>query len=255
MPAREPTSRWRLTTLLQCTCLLLAACAYAAVGEAFAAGPYTSATEPRLVKLSPDGDYFLNYDGDERNDEQVGRDWPITMIFYNEATVNKVTTFFERYGYDRGGSVKFEPFRPAGSSRLRSDSDRGRKDPCVNGTDNHYRVYGRNGLFTSGRFSDPRFGDFVVASTHTDFGDGGGPCDAANPRFGYSELVEDRLADAADAQLSVNRDYKRLANSEGSVNPSGGRPIPRVDGTPPDHYWQSDGRATLVLMPSDLPAP
>jgi hypothetical protein len=209
---------------------LAAALAAIALGAQVAAAA-TPSQAIRFIRLSGGGDYFLNYDG-KKNLSVFDRDWGVSMIFYSDASVNRVKGFYdEERGYNGRGSREWEPYRY--SSRIRMDGDKGKKTDCNSAhTDNHFRVYGGY----NDRFYDPRYGYYVVATTHLDHGDGGGTCAASETYFGYSENVEHDLAVIANPALTVHEDYKNLRNAE---------PL-RLEG---DHWWQSDGKATLVLMP------
>lgn len=209
------------------------------VAIALAGGGVAAAATPskaiRFVHLSRNGDYFLNYDGYGKNLSVFGRDWPVTMIFYNDASVNRVKSFYDdERGYNRRGGKEFEPYKY--TSRVRFDGDKGKKTACDSfHEDNHFRVYGGS----HDRFYDPRWGYYVVATTHIDHGDGGGACADSDTYAGFSEQVEHDLAVIANTGFTVFEDYtrpKKLQNAEEL----------RLEG---DHWWQSDGRATIVLMP------
>ncbi len=199
-------------------------------------GGVASAAEPsqptRFIRLSADGDYFFNYDG-EKNLNVDDRDWAVQMIFYSDASVNRVKGFYdESNGYNRRGGYKWEPYRY--STRTRHDGDKGKKTNCNSShNDRHFRVYGGY----NDRLYDPRYGYFVVATMHIDHGDGNDAnCPASDTWFGNSEDVEHEMAVMAASAYTVHEDYKNLRNEE---------PI-RLTG---DHWWQSDGRASIVLMP------
>jgi hypothetical protein len=216
----------RLVTLLALALVL------AGNGIASAAKP----SQPlRFVRLSAGGDYFLNYDG-KQNLYADDRDWAIQMIFYADASVNRVKSFYDDdNGYNRPrGSRKWEPYRYSTRTRTRMDGDKGKKTDCnTSHNDRHFRVYG--GYYD--RLYDPRYGYFVVATMHIDHGDGDDPnCAASDTWFGFSEDIEHEMAVIADSSYTVIEDYKNLRNAE---------PLGLVD----DHWWQSDGKATIVLMP------
>jgi hypothetical protein len=193
---------------------------------------FTPSQPLRFVRLSTDGDYFLNYDG-EKNLDRNGRDWGVSMIFYSDASVNRVKSYFDdERGFNRTGGRKWEPYRY--TSRTRLDGDKGKKNNCnTSHNDRHFRVYGGY----NDRLYDPRFGYYVVATLHIDHGDGtDSNCAASDTWFGYSEDVEHELAVIANDAFTVHEDYKDLRNAESL----------RLEG---DHWWQSDGHATIVSMP------
>jgi hypothetical protein len=119
---------------------------------------------------------------------------------------------------------------------VRFDADRGLKTATdANSTDVHLRLYAPPG---TDHFTDPRFGDVVVATAHLDRGEGS----ATAPRlFGFSEEAEHRVTDAVARRVGwvVRRDRVSLGNAE---------PY-RRDLAAPDHLWWSNGRATLISVP------
>src|SRR4051812_6793105 len=147
---------------------LLAAAAVAAVALAATTQLATAANPSqaiRFVRLSSGGDYFLNYDGG-KNLRPSTRDWPVSLIFYTDASVNRVKSFYDdERGYNRRGGRLWEPYRY--STKIRFDGDKGKKTDCnENASDNHFRVYGGY----NDRFYDPGWGYYVVATAHVDHG-------------------------------------------------------------------------------------
>lgn len=205
-----------------------------------AAGP----EQPLWKHLSNGGDYFATYD---RGDPTT--DWPVTMIFWDDASTGRVNTFYDRRGYGRqGGSVSLDYIASYGipGTVRGTDRDKGKKDDCVKHRDSHYRVYGRK---STGWFADRVYGHFVVATTHYDYGDGGvisglrgdGGCRADRKWFGFSEAVEKELAKVAATVPS----WKVSLDKVDAKNKYNGQ-RERDDGI---HYYQSNGRASIVRMP------
>jgi hypothetical protein len=189
---------------------------------------------PSLVRLSPGGPAFAPYDGTQALG-RAGRDWPVSLVFTGHATVAKVKRALRSVGFTHLGEQRWLAYRAPGGG-VRFDSDHGLKtarDPS--GTDVHLRLYAPPGL---DHFSDPRFGDVVVATAHLDRGES----PATPPRlFGFSEEAERRVADALAGRPGwrVQRDALALGNAE---------PF-RHDLAAPDHVWWTDGRATLISVP------
>lgn len=219
-----------------------------AIAVALAWAPGAGAVAPphdsnlSYQRLSVGGDYFLNYDG-ARDGRSATRDWPVTMIFWDDASVNRVKSFYDdQRGYNRRGGYMYEGYRRRVNGvyiRPRFDGDKGKKTACDSAAqDNHFRVYGD---YTD-RFSDPRYGDFVVATTHIDRGEGTEPSDPCYGMkyFGFSEDVEDDMADLAKSSYTVREDHKKLYNKESLYLDTSG-----VD----KHYWFNNGYATIVKMP------
>jgi hypothetical protein len=190
--------------------------------------------EPRLIRLSDGGPAFLAYDGTP-DFAPAGRDWPVSLVFAGHASVGKVKRAVRGLGFTRTGHIEYLGYR-VGSASPRFDGDRGLKTKCDSaGTDVHLRIYAPT---ATDRFTDPEFGDVVVATTHLDRGDG---CRTPPTLFGFSERAEDRVASLIAARLHwpVKRDELDLGNEE---------PY-RRDIADSAHVWWSDGRATLITVP------
>ncbi|HTU13665.1 MAG TPA: hypothetical protein VMF31_00580 [Solirubrobacterales bacterium] len=229
----------------------------------------------RLIKKGSDDDYsytwgyeirgsilFHNYDftDDPSSMEVEGTalsdnvDWPVTMIFLGQSSVNKVKKLFEKPFSSTGGAMYFRAMedlehyvRPEwtrwGSPWWYTDSDKGRKTGlCSSGTlprmkfsTEHYRIYGHpyyDGWYT------PSWGWFTVATTHVDVRE----CDQIANRDYYccSEQTENRLANLAASRLGrkrVKRDKVNLFNADSGNT---------VDG---NHTFETDGKATVVWLP------
>lgn len=176
------------------------------------------------------GDYFWNYDGDNRDLAASDRDWPITIVFTGTATRAKVrdalqdpdhplpSTHDPSTPFSKRGRDEYEALKKRNSTRRHTfRSEQGFKNAsCGNGKhagrDTHYRPYalklghadavagGHPELEGYSAMYDPSvngYGFFVVASTHFDFGEHGkGPADSAcnAPKYWTGES-EDAAAD------------------------------------------------------------
>jgi hypothetical protein len=193
-----------------------------------------SQTAPALVALSPGGPRFAPYDGTPALGP-AGRDWPVSLIFAGHATVGKVKQALRTVGFTHLGESRRLVYAGPGGA-LRSDGDRGVKTACdANGTDIHLRLYAPPG---TDRFTDPRFGDVVVATVHLDRGES---CTTPPAEFGFSEVAERRVADVVASRLGWHVQPNRIAL--GNAEPF------RRDLAAPDHLWWSNGRATLISVP------
>lgn len=188
----------------------------------------------RFQHLSSGGYRFLNYDGD-RSMNRNHRDFPITVIFYRNATMSKVKNNVINWGGN--GSIKWEPYKSGPSAHKRIRYDSGRKSPCRGARDTHFRVYGSR--TSSERFDagTPGWGYFVVASTHFDFGES--QCSRAEKRYGYSEQAASDVTSQAGLRgynSGYHQDYVQTHNRE---------KLRRVR----DHIWENDGKASVVRVP------
>jgi hypothetical protein len=194
----------------------------------------SSRADPQLVRLSDRGPAFLTYDGTAAL-ETGARDWPVSLVFAGRASIGKVKRALRRLGFTHRGLTSYLPYRQGGTS-LRFDGDHGLKTACDRqGTDTHLRIYAPS---ATDRFTDPDFGQVVVATAHLDRGDN---CGSPPKLFGFSERAEDRIATLLAARLHwrVRADYLALGNAE---------PYRRDIGDSA-HVWWSDGRATLIVVP------
>ncbi len=196
----------------------------------------------RYGHLSATGGLYYNYDGNAHKDRN-GRDWPIGMIFYRNASYEKVRNIFDGDGFTRKGGTQWLGYKSNPGAERRFDGDKGRKTACdAHGADDHYRQYSPS---NADRFYDPDYGFFVVASAHEDHDDGGGDCSQAKRKFfGFSEDVEERLHDLASAHgYAVKERYIGLGNKEVF------RAEARRGSRAPEHYWLNDGKATMIRVP------
>lgn len=189
---------------------------------------------PSLVRLAAGGPAFAAYDGTAALGP-AGRDWPVSLIFAGHATVAKVKHALRAVGFTHLGERRWLPYRTPGGA-VAFDSDRGLKTARdANGTDIHVRLYAPPRI---DHFTDPRYGDVVVATVHFDRGES--PA-TPPPLFGFSEEAERRVADAlaGGSGWRVQHDRVALGNAESY----------RRDLAAPDHIWWSNGRATLITVP------
>lgn len=250
---RQRAGRWSRAAAVAVAAL---AAVLTVTGSAFSATP---SHRPAFVDLTDGGDAFLNYDGtSDRSLSRTLRDWPVTLMFHNSGSVYKAKAALADIGWTRQGSEQYMPYKPSQRGRVRFDGDRGRKTHCISSDSgdpdrahyNHARVYGQphEGKDSKNdRFYDRRFGYFAVATTHQDYGEFG--C-GRRTFFGYSERVEKLIADELESRFTINRNYLGLGNREGNcdrdLDPCQARRDVN-DGS--RHRWQSNGFATLILMP------
>lgn len=238
----------KITSKLAAAVLMVSAAALiGSASSAMAAANASPSHRVQYERLSAGGSQFFNYDGDRVRQPNNGvagqpyatnRDWPVTMIFADNASINKIKNRLDLLGYPRAGGAQYEGYKVSSNGFRHFDSDKGKKDSCNSSADDsHIRLYGNS---ETDRFYDPRYGYFVVGTTHRDHGDGCGGA-GVTPYFGYSEMIEEHFADVFDnAGLSVWNDYVPLDNREFPQ---------RYDVHAPDHVWSNDGNATVVRIP------
>jgi len=142
------------------------------------------------------------------------------------------------------GDPEHEGYKKNRSAGARFDTDGGRKTKCgKDHTDIHYRVYAPGSDDPSQeRLFDPKWGYYVVASTHYDHGEDVPFCQAKTRWFGKSEEASFRVIDAARSMnppLDVKQDYFGTHNKETTHR----------DTNDKGHIWQNDGKASGIKIP------
>ena len=218
-----------MTRQIRAAALAAGACTLALAPAAIAATPGDGTVD----LVAPDGTGFYNYDRTSASAAASSNaDWPVTMVFVGNATVAKVKQGLRAW-FPFPGSTMYEGWGQLGT--IAWDPDGGIKNRLCSlfGIATHVRVYAASGV----SFTGPAWGRYVVATTHQDRGECG-----FSPRSGWSEDAEATVAGYARRRwgtAAVQEDAVDLGNAEGA----GGV---RREG---DHYWQSDGRATIVTVP------
>jgi hypothetical protein len=199
--------------------VLLALAGSQAAGEA--------ATASRLALLSIEEDSFRNYDFLSRSVSASNVDWPINLLFWNNAEVDKVKNGLP-YAYV--GSTMYA--RLNDGTGYVWDADGGRKSsPCpILGQATHYRLYADG----DDRLYNLTWGYYALASSHFDTRECG-----PGKWFGRSEDAEAKIAAAARARWGASR------VAEDSISFENAEPY-REEG---NHIWLNDGLGTTVSVP------
>ena len=201
--------------------------ALAAAAQPLADAPAVdTATATRLRIVALGGDSLWNYDFRARDVARTGVDWPVALVFWDAASIDRVKRALP---YRWIGGPMYARLDDGGGAVW--DSDRGRKSSLcpITGRALHYRLYadGDDQLYSIER------GYYVVGTVHYDVRECG-----LDRWSGRSEDAEAELARAARAvwgTAAVREDAIDLGNRERL----------RREGR---HVWQSDGRATAVRV-------
>jgi len=208
------------------------------VAVTLAATAYTPAADAATTRTGGcayfpgEGTEFHNYDylGKEALCNEV--DWATSMIFYGNATINKVKSALHNRGYSASSTGAMHMRVKSANSGLEWDSDGGKKGiacPAVGLETRHYRIYAppsRDYMYSMS------YGYWVVGSTHWDKNE----CPPIGKRHYGSEEVEKHIASTLErAGYFVTRDYRDLGNYE---------PY-RVEG---NHTWDNNGKATFIKI-------
>jgi hypothetical protein len=178
------------------------------------------------------GDTINNYDFLSEVAASNNVDWPVDILWWNNATVDYVKGSLNPWFMSEGGPEHF--FLSDGANdgyQFRWDDDKGRKtgsNVCFGDT-YHYRVYAPQPL--GDHFYNPNFGYYVFGTTHRDHNE------SCNDYYNDSEVVEQYIWQIQHGGIywSSLYDYAWFYN--------------RVSGNAANHYWDSDGYATYIAMP------
>ncbi|ABL78588.1 hypothetical protein [Thermofilum pendens] len=167
---------------------------------------------------------FYNYDFKSQVVSSSNVDWPVTMVFYGNADVNKVKNIFF------GLTILANPmYAYIYSNGWVWDTDRGTKGVVYSNYLNgyvylHMRVYAPN---PPDYIYDPAWGKYVIGTTHYDEY----PLESWS---GYPEYAEhDFAAIARSKGYTVYQDWAYFYNDQGS----------------PGSITYNDGYATAVYVP------
>lgn len=188
----------------------------------------SAATTYHLAAQRIDSDSFDNYDFSTPKVSSKNVDWPITLLFRNNAEVDKVK---QKIGWGIFASAAYA--RLNNSFGWFYDSDQGIKSaPCTVGvTAVHFRVYADQGA--GDRNYSPSLGYYVLGTTHLDRNE----CGGGTKTSGWSELAEETISNMYSVRgWTIYRNTYQMNNPE----------TPRLEG---NHYWNNSGLATIVAVP------
>lgn len=190
--------RMRLATAVVLAGLVSVAAALALSQRAEAVTANTNAYY--VLYVNEDG--FRNWDFHCGNSStcisRTNVDWPVTLLFYNNAEINKVKDNILEPRYDWGGTCASAQYaRLSDGAGFHWDGDQGKKTTCCPGsgwpnpsTADHIRFYSA-GSATHDRMYNTAWGYWIKASTHQDHNEP--QCTTAPSWFGYTERAEGNL--------------------------------------------------------------
>jgi hypothetical protein len=180
-------------------CLFASLAAGAAILAVTDGARAVTANTSAYTILAVNEDRFRNWDFHCGNaDSCITRtnvDWPMVLLFYNNAEINKVKDNILAPRYDQGSTCASAQYARVndGGSNWRWDEDSGKKTTCCPGapfqpdTAGHIRFYS-NGRVTRDRMYNSAWGYWILASDHQDHNE---PQCTDNPAwFGYTETEE-----------------------------------------------------------------
>jgi hypothetical protein len=183
---------------------------------------------------------FWNYDFEAAIVDGDACDWPVTIVFWGNASVAKVKQALGSK-LPIAGNEMYLCVTPDGRHKRYAmgwAADRGIKTLSFTRA-LHVRLYAdADGSLTNGDW-----GSFVLATTHLDLNEL-----SANPTYGYSEQAAaeiEALCASAYGAGAVAADCVGLRNAE----PDRTETAPNSKGGTDTHVWQCDGMVTLVYVP------
>jgi hypothetical protein len=197
--------------------------------------PASASTAPSIKLVEIGQNSFYNYDFDSQSAVNTNVDWPVDMIFYGNASVSKV---YNKIGWFWGGSNEYMLVNNGSGATWVSAG--GRKNTFC--TDTHYRLYAPA---STGYFTDPKLGHYVIATMHLDKNECG-----SSPTYGWNETAEQNVANRAaqvwgagavthDATTDVPGTTTSWSDLLDNTNESGWQG---------NHYFFNDGLPTLVKV-------
>lgn len=212
------------------------------IGVAVLIGTATAIATPQTVGAhhdlnigwvgTGDNDKVYNFDSTQQNNVQGNRDWPVTIIFTDNAEIDKVKNDLEPEFGAGGGPMNM--FLDDNGSWV-WDQDSG-KDENLCPIQAHYRIYadGDDQMFSQ------NYGFYVVATTHQDR-EHLGNCSLPD-KFGWSETASDQVRivaqnqyGAANVQANAVNFFNGIAVSHWSDNNT--------------RWWQNSGKVHRIKVP------
>jgi hypothetical protein len=188
----------------------------------------SSTTHLALVTIGDDT--IRNYDFHSQTVSSTNIDWAVSLIFSNNATINKVKSALDN-PYDQGATCASPQYgRLDDGAGYVWDTDSGKKTTCcpITGSDYHFRIYAD---------SDDRlgynatYGYWVFGTTHKDVKECG-----TGTWYGDSEVAEQYMRSVKPSGWGMTAEARNMSNPEPA----------RWDG---DHYWNNSGYATVFSVP------
>lgn len=178
-------------------------------------------------------DNFYNFDFESESARSTNVDFPVTVIFRQNSSVNRTKSRVESWSNrfdDNSTDSMHARMRDSAGGAYRWDGDRGKKTPSCprrGQSSPHYRIYG---IGSSERLYNTSWGYWNPATTHRDFIE----CPPVGKMHNGSEAVEDLLAAELDENTAVSRDRVNFFNKES-----------RKEG---NHTIENNGYATYVRI-------
>ena len=200
---------------------------------ASSAPPVLAWTTSSLAILGIREDYFYNYDFESKTASSTNVDWPVTMLFYNNAEVGKVKDIY--WGDPLLASSAYARLNDGAGWEW--DSDRGTKSLGLT-CRCHLRVYATKDWLGYERMYNIDWGYYVLGTSHYDYYEW-----LPTWYSGFSEGAEEELCQVArDNGYTVFEDWSSFYNNEPYREEKDWLGIVR-------HVWSNNGYASAVNVP------
>ena len=193
------------------------------------AGAWTAAN---LQPVSFAEDQFYNHDFTAKTVSATGVDWPVTIIFYGNASVSKIKSAYRGRGWGNPFVNTMYGYENDGSGFVFA-ADGGVKTFATKSP--HMRLYA-----PGGRMYNSTWGYYVIATTHFD------NAELSSPPTQWFGMSEDAATAAVQTAIKVWGSQSVTLNSVPVGNSRYGEDI-GANGE--RHIWQCDGVATLIRVP------
>ena len=193
------------------------------------AGAWTAAN---LQPVSFAEDQFYNHDFTAKTVSATGVDWPVTIIFYGNASVSKIKSAFKTRGWSNPFVSTMYGYENDGSGFVFA-ADGGVKTFATKSP--HMRLYA-----PGGRMYNSTWGYYVIATTHYDY------AELASPPTQWFGMSEDAATAATQTAIKAWGSTSVTLNSIPVGNSQYGE---ETGANGQRHIWQCDGMATLIRVP------
>jgi hypothetical protein len=211
----------------------LAIAAVVALGGARTTQAHYTACCGNLRLLYSNGDAFRNYDFYDYVVSSTGVDWPVTLLFYHNAEVDRIKDAMSGRGYTHGGITIHGRLSDDGGATFVWDDDGGKKQGSDQTAFYHFRLYANP---ATDRNYSPGWGFYVFGTTHQDYQE------CCGGWHGESEQAETHIAADAGLAFGVSPAYD-------NANFYNYEPFRLESGDDGLHRWRNSGRATYVYVP------
>ncbi|MGL5827583.1 MAG: hypothetical protein ACRCYU_22675 [Nocardioides sp.] len=185
------------------------------------------------------GPGHTNYDTLTQRDSGDNVDWPVTLLFVNNANQGRAKSRIKDWSnhFEFPSPKNFNMLMAKDLSRPRPgalswDTDGGNKTPlcpAIGFSSPHFRMYAPG---TDERMYSPELGYFTVATTHIDYNE----CPPIGKKHKWPERIEEVMVRDLTGDTAIRNDYWNLHNPE---------PF-RVEG---DHTWDNNAFASEITIP------